>query len=175
MRGRGVYDPVNYDFTETHPNKVTPENFESVLIRGDPFANRYFPATLLKGAMVREQRPDEIRDEFLFYELLDLHLTVPFEILDHDVLLRVGRQVINWGESTVAIINSLSQANPINANNVFRLGNALLEDLYTPINMANVFVPLTDKLVVQAHYAFEWKPVEIPAPGTYYSFIDAGT
>ncbi|MDT0496212.1 DUF1302 family protein [Algiphilus sp. W345] len=175
VRGRGVYDPVNYNFTETHPNKVTPENFESVLIRGDPFANRYFPATLLKGAVVHEQRPDEIRDEFLFYELLDLHLTVPFEVLDHNVLLRLGRQVVNWGESTAAIVNSLSQANPINANNIFRLGNALLEDLYTPINMANVFVPLTSKLVVQAHYAFEWKPVEIPAPGTYYSFIDAGT
>ena len=55
VRGRGVYDPLNYDFDEFHPNKVTPENFESVLIRGDPFANRYFGATLLKGAVVRDR------------------------------------------------------------------------------------------------------------------------
>jgi len=175
VRGRGVYDPVNYDFTETHPNKVTPENFDSVLIRGDPFANRYFPATLLKGAMVHEKRPDEIRDDYLFYHLLDFHLTIPFEVLGRDVTLRVGRQVVNWGESTVSIINSLSQANPVNANNVFRLGNALLEDLFIPVNMANVFVNLTDTLSLQAHYAFEWKPAEIPPPGTFFSFLDAGT
>lgn len=174
-RGRGVFDPANYDFVETHPNKVTPENFESVLIRGDPFANRYFDATLLKGALVYEKRPDDIADKYRFYELLDLHLTIPFQVLEHDVLVRLGRQVVNWGESTVAIINSLSQANPISANNVFRLGNGLLEDLFIPINMANVFVQLSDGLALQAHYAFEWKPVDIPPPGTYFSFIDAGT
>ena len=177
VRGRGLYDPVNYDFIETHPNKVTPENFESVLVRGDPFANRYFPATLLKGAEVREKRSEEIADEYLFYDLLDLHLTVPFTLplLDQDVTLRVGKQVVNWGESTVAIINSLSQANPVNANNIFRLGNALLEDLFIPVNMANVSTYLGGGVSLQAHYAFEWRPVEIPPPGTFFSFLDAGT
>ncbi|MGB0954983.1 MAG: DUF1302 family protein [Panacagrimonas sp.] len=176
VRGRGVYDPLNYDFDEFHPNKVTPENFESVLIRGDPFANRYFGATLLKGAVVREKRADDIADEYLFYDLLDLHLTVPFTlpVVDQDFVLRVGKQVVNWGESTVAIINSLSQANPVNANNVFRLGNALLEDLFVPVNMANLSTYLGGGVSLQAHYAFEWQPVDIPAPGTFYSFLDAG-
>ncbi len=175
VRGRGVYDPVNYDFTETYPNKITPENYEQVATRGDPYGNRYYADVASRGALVREKRPDEIADEFLFYDLLDLHLTVPFQVLDRDVTLRVGKQVVNWGESTAAIINSLSQANPVNANNIYRLGNALLEDLFIPVNMANLFVNLTDSVSVQGHYAFEWKPVEIPAPGTFYSFLDAGT
>ena len=176
VRGRGVYDPVNYDFTETFPNKTTPENFDEVVTRGDPFLNRYYDAVLARGAPVRQKRPDEIADEFLFYELLDLHLTVPFTLplVDKDVTLRVGKQVVNWGESTVALINSLSQANPINANNPFRIGSPLLEDLFTPINMINASSYLGGGVSLQAHYAFEWKPVEIPPPGTFFSFLDAG-
>ncbi|MDT0496209.1 DUF1302 family protein [Algiphilus sp. W345] len=175
VRGRGLYDPVNYDFVETYPNKTTPDNYDQVATRGDPYGNRYYGDVLTSGTLVREKRPDNIADEYLFYELLDLHLTVPFTLMDRDVLLRVGKQVVNWGESTAAIVNSLSQANPVNANNIYRLGNALLEDLFIPVNMANVFVNLTSSLSLQAHYAFEWRPVEIPAPGTFYSFLDAGT
>lgn len=174
VRGRGVYDPVNEDFVETHPNKVTPENFESVLTRGDPFANRYFPATLGRGALVRQRRSKEVSKEFKFYDLLDLHLTKPFEIADQEFLVRVGRQVVNWGESTVTILNSLSQANPVNANNIFRLGNALLEDLYVPINMVSVSAAFTTNLNVSAFYQLEWQPVEIPPPGSFMSFIDLG-
>lgn len=177
VRGRGVYDPVNYDFVETHPNKTTPENFDEVVTRGDPFGNRYFDAVLARGALVREKRSDEIADEYRFYDLLDLHLTVPFTLplVDQDVTLRVGKQVVNWGESTVAVINSLSQANPVDATNIFRLGNALLEDLFIPVNMANVSSYLGGNVTLQAHYAFEWQPVAIPAPGTFFSFLDAGT
>jgi hypothetical protein len=177
VRGRGVYDPVNYDFTETFPNKTTPENFDEVVTRGDPFLNRYYDAVLARGAPVRQKRPDEIADEFLFYELLDLHLTVPFTLplVDKDVTLRVGKQVVNWGESTVALINSLSQANPINANNPFRIGSPLLEDLFIPLNMINASSYVGGGVSLQAHYAFEWKPVEVFPPGTFFSFLDAGT
>ncbi len=174
VRGRGVYDPANYDFTETHPNKVTPENFESVLTRGDPFANRYFPATLGRGAFERQKRSKEISREYRFYDLLDLHLTKPIDVAGQDVVVRVGRQVVNWGESTVTILNSLSQANPVNANNIFRLGNALLEDLFIPVNMISLSTAFSTNLAVSAFYQLEWKPVEIPPPGSFMSFIDLG-
>lgn len=174
VRGRGVYDPANYDFTETHPNKVTPDNFESVLTRGDPFANRYFPATLGRGAFERQKRSKEISKEYRFYDLLDLHLTKPIDVAGQDVVVRVGRQVVNWGESTVTILNSLSQANPVNANNIFRLGNALLEDLYIPVNMISLSTAFSTNLAVSAFYQLEWKPVEIPPPGSFMSFIDVG-
>ncbi len=174
VRGRGVYDPVNYNFTETHPNKVTPENFESVLTRGDPFANRYFPATLGRGALVRQERSDEIADEFRFYDLLDVHLTKPVDVAGQEVVFRLGRQVVNWGESTVTILNSLSQANPVNANNIFRLGNALLEDLYVPVNMISMSTAFSTNLAFTAFYQLEWQPVDIPPPGSFMSFIDLG-
>ncbi len=175
VRGRGLYDPVNYNFTETHPNMVTPDNLQSILIRGDPYANRYFPAALNHGGLVRSKRPKEIADEYRFYKLLDLHLTKSFQIGDNELTARVGRQVINWGESTVTVLNSLSQANPIDANNIFRLGNGLLEDLYKPINMISLSSSVTTNLNVSAFYQLEWQPVDIPPPGSFYSFIDLGT
>ena len=132
---------------------------------------------IARGAVVRQKRGDRIADEYLFYDLLDLHLTVPFTlpVVDQDITLRVGKQVVNWGESTAAVINSLTQANPVNANNIFRLGNALLEDLFVPVNMANISTYLGGGVSLQAHYVFNWQPVEIPPPGSFFSFIDAGT
>ena len=46
--------------------------------------------------------------------------------------VRGGWQVINWGESTALVINSLNQANPVNANNLFRVGFDLTQPVETP-------------------------------------------
>lgn len=176
VRSRALYDPVNYNFIETRPNEVTPNNFESVLTRGDPFANRYFPATLSHGALVNEPRPKGIADKYYrFFHFLDINLTKPFNVGDQQVLVRVGRQVVNWGESTVTVLNSLSQANPVNANNAFRLGSGLLEDLYIPIDMVSFSTAFTEKLNVSGFYQLEWQPVDLPPPGSFMSFIDLGT
>ncbi len=175
VRGRGVYDPVNYNFTETHPNKLTRENYDSVVLRGDPFANRYYPEAIDNGGLVHQKRPHEIAKEYRFYDLLDFNISGPIHIGDQDITFRLGRQIVNWGESTVAIVNSLSQANPVNANNIYRLGNALLEDLFIPINMLSLSYAPLDGLTVGGFYQFEWKPAEIPPPGSFYSFLDAGT
>ena len=56
-RGIGIYDYVNYDFEEYHPNRVTPENAATTGVRDDPqTSNRYFSQVHGRGGVQRPRR-----------------------------------------------------------------------------------------------------------------------
>lgn len=92
----------------------------------------------------------------------------------HDLSFKLGRQVVNWGESTTLVLNSLNQANPINANNYYRVGNQTEED-FIPVNMLDVGAPLFDNVSLDAFYQLEWRPMEVPTPGSYFSSLPLGS
>ena len=187
------YDFVNNDFTETHPDIITPENRNSVGRVGTfiPGLSLSLPPPLAgnvpllsqrlfgPGAYERTRRTDSgVLDQVgTKLQALDsfIYGKVPLPFAEESSLtFKLGRQVINWGESTTLVFNSLNQANPINANNFYRIGNQLEED-FTPINQLLVaFSPLPDT-TLEAFYQLEWKPLEAPAPGSYFSSNDIGS
>ncbi|WP_293396789.1 DUF1302 family protein, partial [Nevskia sp.] len=177
-RGRAVYDPALYNLHTNRPNVITSENFATVGTRtpGSP-SNRYFPQTFGPGGQAGGSLAEaEAQQIGLRYQFLDANFfgSVPLPG-DRDLQFRIGRQTVQWGESTVAILNSINQAQPISANNFYRYGNGLLEDLYIPVNMFRVSTNISDGLSVEGYYQFEWRSVEIPVPGTLQSFVDLGT
>ncbi|MDB5985534.1 MAG: hypothetical protein JWR16_587 [Nevskia sp.] len=131
------------------------------------------------GGHVRQRRTDGevLRQSGTNLQYLDTYLygklPIPFWT-DKEVSFKVGRQLVNWGESTTIVLNSVNQANPVNANNFYRIGSQVEED-FTPINMVNVSFDPFENATVEAFYQLEWQPVEAPAPGTYFSDIDVGT
>ena len=173
------YDFENNSFTETSPNRVTPDNIDAVGQRGDPAANRYFDQVFGPGGVVRSERDQgrtlaQVGNDF---QLLDLNFygRVPLPFFgDRDLTFRIGRQTVNWGESTVLVINSINQANPANTNNLYRTGFTL-DEVFTPVGMAFASVNLTDFLSLEGYYQYEWDAVEIPPPGGFFSFLDLGT
>ncbi len=177
-RGRAIYDPALYHLTTRKPNLITPQNFDSVgtATPGSP-SNRYFARTYGPGADVSGSLAEtEAQQIGLRYNFLDTNFFGKIPLPgDRTLQFRIGRQTVQWGESTVAILNSLNQAQPINANNFFRSGNGLLEDLYVPVNMVRLSTNVVDGLSVEGFYQLEWKPLEIPVPGTFNSFVDLGT
>ncbi|TJY64794.1 DUF1302 domain-containing protein [Sinimarinibacterium sp. CAU 1509] len=180
VRGLGIYDYVNYnDFEEYHPNRITADNAADVGTTDDPqFSNRYYAQVYGPGGVVRNERTDNtaLRQAGLRYDLLDANIYGSFFYTDdRQMLFRVGRQTVNWGESTVAVINSVNQAQPVNANSLYRLGFGLLEELFLPVGMARISAEVMDGLSVEGYYQWEWEPIEIPTPGTYMSFLDLGT
>ncbi|MDD3765121.1 MAG: DUF1302 family protein [Nevskiales bacterium] len=180
IRGIGIYDDINYrGFKEYHPNRITAENATSVGITDDPqFSNRYFERVYGPGGVVRNERSDDqLREQAAMrYDLLDANFYGSLPIGDErNLLFRIGRQTVNWGESTVAVINSVNQAQPVNANSLYRLGFGLLEELFVPVAMVRASTELFYGLTVEGYYQLEWQPIEIPTPGTYMSFIDVGT
>jgi hypothetical protein len=175
------YDVVNDDFTETHPNEITPQNRNSVgLITPTPLGLPY-PGTRVygPGAPVRNKRTDGevLKQVGTSVEYLDSYVygKVPLPWGDDKKLsIKLGRQTVNWGESTTIVINSINQANPVNANNFNRVGNQVEED-FVPINMVDLSFEPLDNTTLEGFYQLEWKPVEIAAPGTYFSDINVGT
>ena len=177
-RGRAVYDPALYHLKTNRPNVITSGNFASVgnQTPGSP-SNRYFVQTFGPGAQAGGSLAEaEAQQIGLRYQFLDTNFfgSIPLPG-DRDLQFRIGRQTVQWGESTVAILNSINQAQPISANNFYRYGNGLLEDLYIPVNMFRLSTNITDGLSVEGYYQFESRVVEVPTPGTFNSFVDLGT
>ena len=177
-RGRAVYDPALYHLKTNRPNVITSDNFASVgnQTPGSP-STRYFGQTFGPGAQAGGSLAEaEAQQIGLRYQFLDTNFfgSIPLPG-NRDLQFRIGRQTVQWGESTVAILNSINQAQPISANNFYRYGNGLLEDLYIPVNMFRLSTNITDGLSVEGYYQFEYRSVEIPVPGTLQSFVDLGT
>ena len=192
------YDVVNNDFNQRHANRITPENADRVarngtfipvpllqstigalppalqqFVGGIPIAaGRYYGGA--EAARTRRDDGETLRQIGTDIQALEAYFFGNFEIFGHSATFKLGRQIVNWGESTLLALNSVSNANPVNANNVFRVGT-LTEEAFTPIGMAFGSVQLTDALVVEGYYQLEWKNLEAPAPGSYFSTLDIGT
>lgn len=172
------YDVVNVDFTERHPNRITAENRDSVQQTGANSANpTLVNGTFPIGAPVRNQRTDgrlleQIGTDLQLFDLYFFGI-VPF-FGDRELSFKIGRHTVNAGESTVLVVNSLNQVNPLNVNNLTRVGFDLSE-LFIPSGMASISFEPFYNATLNAYYQYEWQPVEIPAPGSFFSFVDVGT
>jgi len=177
------YDFVNNDFTQTQPNEVTARNRNDADVGISPPTPLLIPYPGGKvfgpGKLVRDKRTDgEVLSQIgTNLQYLDSYfygkLPIPFTD-DKKLSFKIGRQTVNWGESTTIVINSLNQANPVNANNFNRVGNQVEED-FVPINMIDLSFEPLENTTLEAFYQLEWKPVEIAAPGSYLSDVDFGT
>ncbi len=171
------YDAVNAHFDETRPNIITPENAGQVGITGDREANRYFNRVYGPGGSEKQKRRDgETLDQIgRDFQLLDLNLFGEIPLgEERKVSWKVGRQILNWGESTSLVVNSLNQINPPNANNLYRVGTQL-EEVFQPVGMVLLSGEAFANVQYEVFYQFEWRPLEAPATGSYYSFADLGT
>ena len=178
-RAIGIYDYINYnDFEMTKPNLITPENFARVGQTSGLGGGRYYPRVYGPGEFTKVRRPnDEAEEAGLRYDILDFNFfgSVPYAEGTKNLTFRIGRQTVNWGQSTVAVVNSLNQAQPVNANALYRLGFGLLEELFVPVGMIRASTEVASGLTLEAFYQFEWLPIEIPTAGSYMSFADIGT
>ncbi len=105
------------------------------------------------------------------FELVDAYVSGSFEIGDRILSLKLGRQGVNWGESTVLLLNSVNTVNPPDQR-YLRTPGFDLKELFQPVGMLTISTDLTLNLAVEAFYQYEWRPVIIDAPGTFFSGSD---
>lgn len=103
-------------------------------------------------------------------ELLDAYVYFNEEIASMPVTLRLGRQVLSWGESTF-IPNGINSINPIDVAKLRTPGSELKEAL-RPLMMASGSINLSDTLTFEAFYLFDWERTRVDPPGTYFSTND---
>ncbi|GGC97468.1 DUF1302 domain-containing protein [Halopseudomonas salina] len=80
--------------------------------------------------------------------------------------VRLGRQVVSWGESTF-IQNSVNAINPVDVA-AFRRPGAEIKEGLLPVEMLYVSQGLTDNLSLEAFYQLKWAPFAIDNCGTFF-------
>ena len=117
----------------------------------------------LSEAAKREQARDA--------RILDAYAWMTWDIGDSSTLqLRLGEQVVSWGESTF-IQHSLSEANAVDLRTLRNPG-AELKEAFIPSRMIWGSVDITENITLDAFYQFEWEPVRVDEPGTYFATRD---
>ncbi|MCW3150839.1 DUF1302 domain-containing protein [Stutzerimonas stutzeri] len=100
-------------------------------------------------------------------EILDAFLYHNYYLGELPGTVRVGRQVVSWGESTF-IGNSINSINPLDAA-AFRRPGAEIKEGLIPVNMLYVSQSLTDRLSMEAFYQLEWDQTIVDNCGTFFA------
>lgn len=94
------------------------------------------------------------------------------QVMGKESSLRLGRQVIGWGES-VFIQSPLSSLNPIDVSALRRPG-AELKEAFTPSEMLYANISTSESSSVEAFYQLKWRNSVPELCGTFFSTSDVG-
>lgn len=103
-------------------------------------------------------------------QLLDFFVYGNFNMGEVDSTVRVGRQVVSWGESTF-IQGGINVINPIDVSKL-RVAGAELKEAFLPIDMLHASFSFNENLSIEALYMMEFETTEPEPSGTYFSGND---
>lgn len=104
------------------------------------------------------------------YEILDAYLSGTFQVADKNLNVRVGKQVLSWGESTF-LGNGINAINPVDVSKL-RAPGAELKEGFLPVNMISLSQEITDNITIEAFNQFDYKKTRIEPYGSYFSTND---
>jgi hypothetical protein len=102
-------------------------------------------------------------------ELLDAYVSYDFDIGNMPVMIRAGKQVINWGEATF-IPGGNSAFNPIDVPAIRRPGAEIKEALL-PVEALYGSIAVTDTISLEA-YVGGWDTYKLDVGGTFFAGSD---
>jgi len=103
-------------------------------------------------------------------EILDAYVRGSFDVAGRKLNLRLGNQVVSWGESTF-IQNGINILNPVNVSRLRAPGSELKEG-FIPTMMAYASQEVTDNLSVEVALLTEWEKTKIDPAGSFFSTND---
>jgi hypothetical protein len=99
-------------------------------------------------------------------EFLDAFVYHNYNIGELPGNVRLGKQVVSWGESTF-IGNSINSINPIDVAALRRPGAEVKEGLI-PVNMFYMSQNITENFSAEAFYQLEWESTVVDNCGTFF-------
>ena len=99
-------------------------------------------------------------------EFLDAFVYHNYNIGELPGNVRLGKQVVSWGESTF-IGNSINSINPIDVAALRRPGAEVKEGLI-PVNMFYMSQNITENFSTEAFYQLEWESTVVDNCGTFF-------
>lgn len=160
-----------WDFTDalvrtTVDVQATWENY-GVFVRPTAFYNQVYAANNL-----RFRNLDHDGREQLDYnvDVLDAFVYGDYDIGGHATTIRVGKQVLNWGES-LFIQGGVNQFQAIDVTAI-RTPGSELKDALTPMPMIYASFAATDALTLEAFWQFGYERTELDPAGSFFSNND---
>lgn len=102
-------------------------------------------------------------------EMLDYWVSKDFTINDRGARVRLGNQVISWGES-LYYTGGIS-TNAFDIQKLLMPGTQMKE-AFLPTKSVSVSGAFSDNLNAEAYYQFEWRRNRMPPVGSYFSTND---
>ncbi|TXR40521.1 DUF1302 domain-containing protein [Ectopseudomonas mendocina] len=99
-------------------------------------------------------------------QILDAFVYQNYNIGDLPGTVRVGKQVVSWGESTF-IQNSINSINPLDVS-AFRRPGAEIKEGLIPVNMLYLSQTVNDRLSMEGFYQLEWDQTVVDNCGTFF-------
>ena len=148
VRTIAFFDRVNTDFTELHPNTT------------------FQPARTQRSASAESLVGNN-------FDLLDAYISfyTPIPFTEQEAAFKIGKQVLNWGESTILVPNSINTVSPPDLTRL-RLPGSDLKEVFKPVPLAVTSFNLTDNLSFEGFYQWKWEPAVVDPVGTYFSSSD---
>lgn len=156
--GEAVYSSIK----ATHDLELNYRNY-GMFLRGTYFydpvnANNNFLGPRAEDRMVADAN------------LLDAYVRGAFDVGGRNLNVRLGNQVVSWGESTF-ILNGINVVNPVDVTKLRAPGAELREGL-TPTNMLWVSQEITRQVTVEGLLLANWKRTRIDQRGSFFSTTD---
>jgi hypothetical protein len=102
--------------------------------------------------------------------LLDAWVSKDFEIAGRPGKVRVGNQVLSWGED-IFIYGGINIINAIDLTRVHKPG-VQLKEIFRPAPIASFNIGATDNLSVEGFWQMRWNSFRFDPVGTYFSTGD---
>ncbi len=100
----------------------------------------------------------------------DFYLWGQFDVAGMPAEIRVGEQVISWGESTF-IQNGINVTNPFDVSRL-RTPGSEVKDALVPVGMVFASIAPTDTISLEAYYQYDYERTIIEPPGSFFSTND---
>ncbi|MBK7023737.1 MAG: DUF1302 domain-containing protein [Sulfuritalea sp.] len=102
--------------------------------------------------------------------LLDFWVAKEFRLGDNSAKIKVGNQVINWGED-IFIIGGINAVNALDLRKI-HIPGVQLKEVFIPAPMISFTSGLGNGFSTEAYYQFRWNSFKFDPAGTYWSAAD---
>jgi uncharacterized protein DUF1302 len=126
-----------------------------------------FKATDTRRTDLQEDAKDQVARDV---RLLDLWVSKDMNIGSQRARVRVGNQVVSWGESIFAI-GGINQTNALDFQK-FTTPGTQIKEAVIPAPIVSVASGLGSGVNIEVYYQFRWNRNRVPPVGTYFSAAD---
>jgi hypothetical protein len=158
-KGEAVYSAIKF----THDFELSYQNY-GMFLRGTYFFDPVNDTNEFLGPVARDRMVAEA-------DLLDAYVRGAFDVGGRNLNLRLGSQVVSWGESTF-ILNGINVINPVDVSRL-RVPGAELKEGLVPSNMVWASQEVSSTVSVEGFVLATWNKTKIDPRGSFFSTTDA--